>query len=119
MVKQAQRASPEHQEKLDLRVPLVLRARLEQVDQPGTRVQAVLQAKLALQELAGIPEDQERQELRASLVLLERLVRRGLLERLGLPEPRATRVVVELRERPVKPALRDIRALLDRRDSQE
>ena len=109
----------EPQEKLDLRVPLVLRARLEQVDQPGTRVQAVLRAKAALLELAALQESQEKQELRASLVLLERLVKRGLLERLGLPVPRGSRVVVEIRERPVPPALRDIRAKLDRQDSQE
>ena len=107
---------PERQEKLDLRVPPVLQARLAQVDKPGQRVQAALRAKLGLQELAALPESQEKQELRASLVLLERLVKRGLLGRLGLPVPRGSRVVVALREKPVPPALRDIRAKLDRQD---
>lgn len=111
---QEKQEQQELQAKLDLRVPLVLRARLEQVDQLGSRVQAVVQARLALRALVEAPESQEKQELRASLVLLERLVRRALLEKLGLPEPRATRVVVEIRERPVPQALRDIREKLDR-----
>jgi hypothetical protein len=104
----------EPQEKLDLRVPPALRERLAKLDKPVERVQAVLLAKRALQVLAAIPESQEKQELRASLELLDRRVKQGLLERLGLPVPRDLRVVVVPLVKPVPPALRDIREKLDR-----
>ena len=110
---------PAKQDRLDIRVTLVLRERLAQVEKPELRVQAVLRAKQALQELAGIPEHQEKQELRASLELLERLAQQGLLERLGLQVPQDSRVVVV---RPVKPEQQEALAQLARlgqQDSQE
>lgn len=90
---------PEQPERLDIRVPLVLGARLDKLDKPGLQVQAVLRAKRVLQELAALPESQEKQELRASLELLGRLVKRVLLEKLGLPVP-PVRVVVQVKLAP-------------------
>lgn len=104
------------QDQLDIRVTQALVGRLEKLDQPVERVQAALQAKRALQELRALPDSQEKQELRASLELLERLVKQGLLERLGLPVPRASRVVVV---RPVKPEQREALALLAKQGQQD
>ena len=107
---------PEHLEKLDLRVPLELAERLAKLDRPGERVQVVLQAKLGLRGILEQQESRARQELLASLELLERLAKQGLLERLGLPVPRGSRVVVV---QPVKPEQREALAQLARQGQQD
>jgi hypothetical protein len=106
----------EPQEKLEVRVTPELLVRLEQVDQLEVRVKQVLLARLGLRDLQVLQESQEKRELRASLAVLERLGRQGLLEPLGLPVPRDSRVVVVQVAKPVPPALRDIRAKLDRQE---
>jgi hypothetical protein len=110
---------PEQQGRLDIQVTPELAAKLELVDQLAQRVKQALLAKRGLRDLQVLQESQEKQELRASLAVLERLAKQGLLERLGLPVPRELRVVVVQVVKPVPPALRDIREKLDRLDSQE
>lgn len=84
----------EQPERLDIRVPPVLQAKLGLQEQLAGQVQAVLRAKLGLRELVGLPESQGKQELRDSLELLGRLAKQELLELRALPVPRDLRVVV-------------------------